>query len=168
MQKYILGAAQLESSFAEKDLGFLVDTSLSVSQQCAPVANKANGTLGCIRSAASRSREVILPLLLSTGKATPRVLCPVLGFLYKRDMDIHHTKMMKGLEHLSYEERLRHLHLFREEKTRGDLINVYKYLKGGCKEERARHFSVVPSGRTRGNGHKVKHSRFPVGGRQGT
>jgi len=39
---------------------------------------------------------------------------------------------------------------------------VYKYLKGGCKAVGARLFSVVPSDRTRGNGHKMKHARFPL------
>jgi len=33
MHKYMLGAAQLESSFAGRDLGVLVDTNLTLSQQ---------------------------------------------------------------------------------------------------------------------------------------
>jgi len=39
---------------------------------------------------------------------------------------------------------------------------VYKYLKGGCKEGRARLLSLVFRGGTRGNRHKLKHWRFPL------
>ena len=58
MHQYLLGADLLEKNSEEKDLGVLVDNRLAMSQQCALVAKKASGILGCIKkSAASRLRR---------------------------------------------------------------------------------------------------------------
>lgn len=50
--------------------------------------------------------------------------------------------MIKRLEHLSYEEKLR-LFILEKRRLRNELMNVYKYLLGRSKENGTRLFSVV-------------------------
>ncbi|KAK4827595.1 hypothetical protein QYF61_019497 [Mycteria americana] len=145
MHQNMLRVNWLESCLAEKALVVLVDTKLNMSQQCDLAANKANG--GVLQAGEG-------------GDPSPALVRPHLEYCvqfwasqYKRDVDILErvqqmaTKMSKGLEHL---------YIGGKRRLRGYVVNAYKYLKGRCKEDRARLVSVVPSNRIRGNGHKLK------------
>ena len=72
------------------------------------------------------------------------------------------TKMIRGLENLSYEDRLRELGSFslKKRRLRGDLIAAFQYLNGAYKQERSQLFEMIDNSRIRGDGFNLKEGRF--------
>ncbi|GAB0191519.1 hypothetical protein GRJ2_001617200 [Grus japonensis] len=90
------------------------------------------------------------------------------GPQYRRDIELlervqrRAMKLIRGMEHLSYEDRLGELGLLSRKKRRlwGDLIAAYQYLKRAYRKAGEGLFIRECSDRTRGNGFKLKEGRF--------
>jgi len=124
-------------------------------------AKKANRILGSIKSSmARRLREGILPLRFTLVTPHLESCVQLWSPQHREDMELLEqvqrkaTKMIRGLEHFCYEERLRELGLFSLEKRRlqGDLIAAFQYLKGAYKKDEE---SLLPGSVVIGQGAMV-------------
>ncbi|CAM5097662.1 unnamed protein product [Natator depressus] len=168
---YNMMGANVATTNQEKDLGVIVESSLKTSTQCAAAVKKANGMLGIIKKGIENKTEnILLPLYKS-------MVCPHLEYWVqmwsphlKKDIlalekvQKRATKMIRGLEWVPYEERLKRLGLFSLEKRRlrGDMIEVYKIMSGVKKVNKEKLYPCSHNIRTRGHQMKLMGSRFKI------
>ncbi|CAM5145241.1 unnamed protein product [Eretmochelys imbricata] len=115
--------ANLATSNQEKDLGVIVDSSLKTSMQCAAADKKAKGMLGIIKKGIENKTEnLLLPLHKSMVRPHLEYCAQMWSPHLKKDIlalekvQKRATKMIRGLEQVPYEERLKRLGLFSLEK----------------------------------------------------
>ncbi|RMC19240.1 hypothetical protein DUI87_03846 [Hirundo rustica rustica] len=129
------GNEQMESSPAQKDFRVLVEERLDMTEPWALTAQIAKRVLGCIqRSVGSTVRQGTLPLCSALLKFYLEHCIQLWGPQKRKDMkrvQMKAIKTVRGMEHLSCEERLRELGLFSLEKRRlwDYLITAFQYLK---------------------------------------
>lgn len=109
---YRPGDKWLESSSAERDLGVVVDSRFNMNQQCSLAAKRAKHIWRCIKhSIAFQSKEVIRPLYSAWVQPHLEYHVQFWTPQYKKDVKVlesvqrRATKLVKGLEGMSYEER---------------------------------------------------------------
>ncbi|XP_073516627.1 uncharacterized protein [Phyllobates terribilis] len=160
---YILNGKPLGKSDMEKDLGVLVNGKLNWSAQCQAAAAKANRVMACIRRGIGAYDEnIVLPLYKALVRPhleyCAQFWAPVLrkDILELERVQRRATKVIKGMEGLEYPERLSKLGLFTLEKRRlrGDLINMYKYIRGQYRD--LSHDLFIPRMVTKTRGHTMR------------
>jgi len=159
----------LEETTEEKDLGIWIDNTLKPSIHVTHAVNKANQLLGLVRRSFTYMDGELMKLLFTSIIRPHLEYGNVVWHPYlRKDIDkieaVQHraTRMIPGMDKFPYEERLRMLDLpipsLAYRRTRGDAIEVYKYLHGiyktDCKSMLPLHEAYGMT--TRGNSMKLK------------
>jgi ribonuclease P/MRP protein subunit RPP40 len=161
---YKMGTNEIKVSTQEKDLGVIVDKSGKPYEQCIVAVKKANGILGMIkRNIKFKSKNVIVKLYKSLVRPRLEYCIQEWSPHLRKDIDMMErvqrraTRLIEGFKDVSYEDRLERMGLISPEKrrVRGDLIQVFKLLKGYIKLDYRKFFEISLIGKTRGHSLKL-------------
>ena len=153
----------VEKIAAEKDLGFIIDDKLTFSKHISTKIKVANRNLGLIfRTFIYIDKDIFLNLFKSIVRPHIEYTSLVWSPVFKKDMialenvQRRATKLVKGITHLSYSDRLRKLGLSSLEyrREREDVIQVYKILYDIDKVDKSKLFTR--SEYTAKRGHSLK------------
>ena len=166
---------QLQHVSSVKDLGVIISNDFKPSLQCHRAANTARSELFRLRARITcRKPEVFLKYYTALVRPHLEYCVQAWAPYYKKDIVCLErvqqlaTRMISGQQGKGYAQRLEDLDLFSmsRRRMRGDLIEVFKIVKGlsGLKFDDL--FSFIPSTGTRGHNLRLQrnHSRLQIRG----
>lgn len=165
---YKLGDEDLKIVSCERDLGVYIDNKLKFSEQVNHVVKEANKTLGMIkRNIKCRNKDVIVRLYKALVRPKLDYCVQVWRPYFKKDMfsleQVQHraTKLIYECKKQNYCNRLQYSGLMNldDRRTRGDLIEVFKLIKGFSNVDYNQFFQLVDNNRTRGHRYKLVKNR---------
>ena len=136
-RKYTVNGRTLKNIDSQRDLGVQVHSSLKVAMQVEKVVKKAYGMLAFIgRGSEFKNWQVMLQLYRTLVRPHLEYSVQFWSPHYQKNVEAlemvqkRFTRVLPGMEGISYEERLEKLGLFSLERwrLRGDLIEVYKVM----------------------------------------
>ena len=152
----------------EKDLGVIMSRDMKQSANVERNVSRANKMLGLIRRTFSYIDENIM-LKLYKAYIRPiieycqQAMCPYLqkDVIKLENIQRRATKMIPSLRDMPYEDRLKKLNLYTlsDRRRRGDLIIMFKLMKGLMNIDVSTFFEVKPETSTRGHNLKVQLKR---------
>ena len=151
---------QLDEVDHEKDLGIWFTSDLKPSLHCCKAAASAMRVLSMIRrSFANISKELFVFLYTTYVRPHLEYCVPIWSPYLVRDIEVlekvqkRATKLIKGYEKLSYDQRLKSLGIYTLfcRRQRGDLIEVFKILNGYYNINPLQFFTPSDVTSTRGN-----------------
>lgn len=159
----------MDKTDCEKDLGVVIDTKLSFENHLAEKINKASKIVGLIRRTFENlDQDMFKTLYVSLVRPhlefANQIWCPHLRKHIEKIENVQRraTKLVPGLYHLSYSERLRVIKLptLAYRRVRGDMIECYKILTGKYDDDVTKDvFKLREQSRTRGHKFKIFKER---------
>ena len=159
-REYEMGNTTLGQSEKEKDLGVIISADMKVSEQCNIAAKKGNRMLGFIRRhICNRDKSLIIPIYKAIVRPHLEYCIQAWRPHLRKDIDLiekvqrRATKLIPEFRGLAYEDRLKRCKLTTLEtrRSRGDMIEVFKILKGFENIDSGRFFSKLQGRITRGH-----------------
>ena len=163
-----MGHLQIKETVYERDLGVQIDNDLKFHDHAARVIKKCKSLLAIIkRCFACLDRRMITRLYKALIRPVLEYGNSVWGPCYKGDQDAleklqrRTTKMVQGLRHVPYQDRLRQLDLpsLAYRRIRGDMIIIYKLITGKIQADTGMVQVERGPYRTRGHSLRMKKVR---------